>query len=404
MWKTVKLGDVCDLQNGFAFKSSDYVDNSNTLNIRMSNIRPNGKFDELHNIKYLPDDYATKYADYKLIEGDLIIAMTDMAGDPKILGLPTIVKNLDERTFLLNQRVGKLHNFSDEIYVPYLCYFLSTLKNFYKNKGAGGLQINISKKDILSAKIPLPPLEQQQHIVAKLDAAFAEIDTAIEAVEDKDAELEKLKASLLSALMSDDAVMWKTARLGDAIEIARGGSPRPIKSFITTEDDGVNWIKIGDTKEGGRYIHTTKEKIKPSGVSRSRYVKENDFILSNSMSFGRPYILRTSGCIHDGWLVLSEYQELFSADYLYYLLSSSLVQNQFERLARGSTVRNLNIKLVSQITVPVPPLAEQQRIVAKLDAAYSKLEMAKEMVGRSKTNYQALKSAILAQELQSEAA
>ncbi|MBT3991475.1 MAG: restriction endonuclease subunit M [Rhodospirillaceae bacterium] len=173
------------------------------------------------------------------------------------------------------------------------------------------------------------------------------------------------------------------------------GSPRPIKSFITTEDDGVNWIKIGDTEKGGRYIYTTKEKIKPSGVSRSRHVKENDFLLSNSMSFGRPYILKTSGCIHDGWLVLSEYQELFSADYLYYLLSSSLVQNQFERLARGSTVRNLNIELVSQVTVPLPPLAEQQRIVAKLDAAFAGIDAAIETVETKKVAVEKLKTSLL---------
>ena len=205
MSEIVKLGDVCDLQNGFAFKSSDYVDNSNTLNIRMSNIRPNGKFDEFHNIKFLPDNYATKYAEYKLIEGDLIIAMTDMAGNPKILGMPTIVKNLDGRAFLLNQRVGKLHKFSDEIFVPYLCHFLSTLKNFYKNKGAGGLQINISKKDILSAKIRLPPLAEQQRIVAKLDAAFAEIENANNSIIKSKANYLALKTSILAQELQSEA-------------------------------------------------------------------------------------------------------------------------------------------------------------------------------------------------------
>tara|TARA_B100000989_G_scaffold298761_1_gene289670 strand:- start:4528 stop:5697 length:1170 start_codon:yes stop_codon:yes gene_type:complete len=189
--------------------------------------------------------------------------------------------------------------------------------------------------------------------------------------------------------------MWKTVKLGDTINIARGGSPRPIKSFITTEDDGVNWIKIGDTKQGGRYIHTTKEKIKPSGVSYSRYVKENDFLLSNSMSFGRPYILKTSGCIHDGWLVLSEYQKVFSEGYLYYLISSSLVQNQFERLARGSTVRNLNIELVSQVTVPLPPLKEQKRIVAKLDAAFAEIDVAIEAVKSKEIEVENLKASLL---------
>ena len=173
--------------------------------------------------------------------------------------------------------------------------------------------------------------------------------------------------------------MWRTVKLGDELSIARGGSPRPIKSFITDEDDGINWIKIGDTTQGGRYIESTKEKIKPSGVSRSRYVKSGDFLLSNSMSFGRPYILKTDGCIHDGWLVLSDYEETFTADYLYYLLSSTLVQNQFEKLARGSTVRNLNTELVSSVVVNVPPLAEQQRIVAKLDAAFAEIDRAIEI-------------------------
>ncbi len=110
-WEIKKLGEVCDLQNGFAFKSSSYVKKSNTLNIRMSNIRPSGKFDPEHNIKYLPDNFAELYKAYILNDGDLIIAMTDMANDPKILGLPTIVKNLKGRFFLLNQRVGKLNFF-----------------------------------------------------------------------------------------------------------------------------------------------------------------------------------------------------------------------------------------------------------------------------------------------------
>ena len=112
-------------------------------------------------------------------------------------------------------------------------------------------------------------------------------------------------------------MITKTAKLGDLVQIARGGSPRPIKSFLTNSEDGINWIKIGDTEQGGKYIFTTKEKITQSGLAKSRYVKEGDFLLSNSMSFGRPYILRTSGCIHDGWLVLSNYEKSFDMNFLY---------------------------------------------------------------------------------------
>ena len=67
------------------------------------------------------------------------------------------------------------------------------------------------------------------------------------------------------------------------------------------EPDGINWIKIGDTDKGGKYIYKTKEKIRPEGVAKSRMVHSGDFLLTNSMSFGRPYILKSDGCIHDGW-------------------------------------------------------------------------------------------------------
>ena len=111
--------------------------------------------------------------------------------------------------------------------------------------------------------------------------------------------------------------MW--CRLGDCGNISRGESPRPIKDFLTTAENGVNWIKISDTEQGGKYIYNTKEKIKPEGVKYSRFVEENDFLLTNSMSFGRPYILKTKGCIHDGWLVFKLNQRILDIDFIYYL-------------------------------------------------------------------------------------
>ena len=105
--KYVKLKEICDLQNGYAFKSSDYIDESNVLNCRMSNIRPNASFDIEYSPKYLPEEFAEKYREYLLNDGDLVIAMTDLANDPKILGVPTIV-NTKGYQLLLNQRVGKL--------------------------------------------------------------------------------------------------------------------------------------------------------------------------------------------------------------------------------------------------------------------------------------------------------
>jgi type I restriction enzyme S subunit len=183
---------------------------------------------------------------------------------------------------------------------------------------------------------------------------------------------------------------WVTKRLGDICEIERGGSPRPINSFLTDAPDGINWIKIGDTKNVTKYITKTEEKIRPEGVRRSRMVFEGDFILSNSMSFGRPYIMKTSGCIHDGWLVLRPREPKINQDYLYHLLGADLIFRQFDRLAAGSTVRNLNIGLVQGVEIPVPPLPEQQRIVGILDEAFDGIATAKANAEKNRQNARAL--------------
>ena len=167
---------------------------------------------------------------------------------------------------------------------------------------------------------------------------------------------------------------WTYKKLGEICRIERGGSPRPIKQFITDEPNGLNWIKIGDTDPQGKYIYGTKEKIKPEGLRKSRWVEEDDFLLSNSMSFGRPYILKTNGCIHDGWLVLRDYQQSLYIDFFYYLLISQNVQNQFRTKAQGSTVSNLNTDRVADVDIAFPSLSDQKRIVSRLDAAFSHID------------------------------
>ena len=160
---------------------------------------------------------------------------------------------------------------------------------------------------------------------------------------------------------------WEWVRLGAVLEIARGGSPRPIQQYLTTEPDGINWIKIGDTDKGGKYIYKTKEKIRPEGVSKSRMVHSGDFLLTNSMSFGRPYILKTDGCIHDGWLVLSNRFGCYSVDFLYYILSSPFAYYQFCDSVSGAVVKNLNSDKVANALFPLPPHSEQVRIVQRIE-------------------------------------
>ena len=187
-----------------------------------------------------------------------------------------------------------------------------------------------------------------------------------------------LRRKILDSLLNPESLKKscssKENKLGDVLKIERGGSPRPIKSYLTTSDDGMNWIKIGDTKPGSKYIEAVKEKIKPEGLKKSRFVREGDFLLSNSMSFGRPYILKVDGCIHDGWLVLKDRNSIFDKNFLYYYLSSPRLYAEFAIKAGGSTVENLNIDLVSSVDIIIPPLEDQKRIVAKIEELFAKID------------------------------
>lgn len=133
-------------------------------------------------------------------------------------------------------------------------------------------------------------------------------------------------------------------------------------------------IKIGDTKRGYKYITATKEKILPSAVKYSRYVKRGDFLLTNSMSFGHPYILKIDGCIHDGWLVISHIENIFDYDFLYYALSSDTVYKLLTSLAVGSTVKNLKADTIKSICFLIPPLEEQKRIAKKIESIFNQLK------------------------------
>jgi type I restriction enzyme, S subunit len=188
---------------------------------------------------------------------------------------------------------------------------------------------------------------------------------------------------------------WEWELLGNVCHIERGGSPRPIKSFLTDSLDGLNWIKIGDTDIGGKYITSTAEKIRPEGLSKTRQVHPGDFLLTNSMSFGRPYITKIEGCIHDGWLRLSPPSSL-DKDYLYNLLSSPFIMRSFKKSAAGAVVMNLNADKVRETIVAIPPTSEQHRIVAKVDELMRLCDQLEQQTEASIEAHQVLVETLLA--------
>ncbi|MDD3868802.1 MAG: restriction endonuclease subunit S [Candidatus Absconditabacteria bacterium] len=280
--------------------------------------------------------------------------------------------------------------------IDYLFYGLHTLNI---PTLAQGVKPGINRNDVHGLNILYPPLATQQKIVAKLDEISTTITQAKTQIENQLSALEECWQSSLSE--SFDNEEWKNRKLSDVCLIERGGSPRPIQKFLTEEKDGVNRIKIGDTKNQVKYISYTAEKIKPEGVKRSRMVYPGDFILSNSMSFGKPYIMQTEGCIHDGRLVLRTDQTI-NKDFMYFLLGSPFMYSKFEQTATGTGVKNLNIQKVKEVQIPLPPLEKQEEIVTHLNQLHENISTLKQQYQTQLTHYDELRASVLDQAFKGE--
>lgn len=171
--------------------------------------------------------------------------------------------------------------------------------------------------------------------------------------------------SFMDRLIEGAEIKWYS--LGEVAKIQRGASPRPIAKFITDDKNSVPWIKIGDTLPNSKYVRNTKQNITNEGAKKSRILKKGDFIISNSMSFGRPYILDIDGAIHDGWASISGFGGKLNPDFLYHYLASDNVQNYWQSKMNSGSVGNLNADIIKSLQIPIPRIEIQKEIAGILD-------------------------------------
>ena len=228
--------------------------------------------------------------------------------------------------------------------------------------------VHLHNADIQSVSAKFPTKREQE----KIHLLFGKIDTLITLHQRKYEKLVNIKKSMLDKMFPQNGASvpeirfkgftdpWEQRKFSELVQIERGGSPRPIDDFITDAPNGLNWVKIGDAPTQGNYITKTAEKIRPEGLSKTREVHPGDLILSNSMSFGKPYIMGIDGCIHDGWLLIRNTYGVFDLTFLCHLLGTPQMLSQYRSLAAGSTVNNLNKELVGNTVVTIPSITEQR--------------------------------------------
>ena len=375
-WQVKKLGDVCRLINGRAYKKHEMLSEGKYPLLRVGNFFSNRSW--YYSDLELDDD---KYCD----KGDLLYAWSASFG-PRVWDGSKVIYHYHIWKIELN------HGLVDKKYLFHLLDW--DTEQIKAEQGTGSTMLHVTKGAMENRLLPFPTISEQKRIVAILDEIFADIEQVRAKTEQNLKNARELFESYLQQVFNQRGEGWVEKTLGDAVIVERGSSPRPIKNFQTDSDDGVNWIKIGDAKEGQKYIVSTREKITKEGAMKSRFVDVGDFILSNSMSFGRPYIMAIPGYIHDGWFVLRLPNDIDS-NYFYYLLSSPYVREQFKNLAAGAIVKNISGDLVKKVILPLPSLAEQKKIAEKLKIFSLQVESLKGIYNKKSEHVDELKKSIL---------
>lgn len=351
VWEQRKLGDILiSLQNNTLSRADLSNEAGVAKNVHYGDVLI--KFGEVLDVskEKLPmisdESVLSKYKSSFLQNGDVIVA--DTAEDSTV-GKCSEIAGLNDEVVL-----SGLHT------IPYrpIEKFASGYLGYYLNSSAyhnqliplmQGIKVaSISKSAMQDTDIVYPKSVKEQ---GKIGDYFQSLDHLIT--------LHQRKPYFWNKFIVID---WEQRKFGELVTIERGGSPRPIDKFITNDENGLNWVKIGDAPEHGNYITQTKEKIRPEGLSKTREVHPGDLVLSNSMSFGRPYIMAIDGCIHDGWLAIRDTKKNFELKFLCTLLGTDGMLNQYKAMAAGSTVNNLNKELVGGTTVEFPMMEEQIKI------------------------------------------
>ena len=362
-WEQRKLGNCGTTYSGLSGKTKEDFGHGNARFVPYTNVFDNPLADT-ERLEAVEIDSSQN----KVAYGDVFFTVSSETPDE--VGMSSVWLSDQDDVYLNSFCFGYRQ---DSTFDPhYLAYMLrsSSIRSDLTLLAQGISRFNISKNKVMELSVAVPSAAEQKQI----GQYFARLDSLITLHQRKYDKLVIFKKSMLEKMFPKDGESvpeirfagftdpWEQRKLGELVVIERGGSPRPIDEYITDDTNGLNWVKIGDAPSLGRYISKTSEKIKPEGLSKTRQVHPGDLILSNSMSFGRPYIMAIEGCIHDGWLLIRDEPKSFDPMYLCHMLGTPKMLNQYRMLASGSTVNNLNKELVSNASILMPCKSEQKVI------------------------------------------
>lgn len=390
MWKTVKLGDVLKTgAGGTPLKSKKSYYEGGDIKWLLSGAVCEK---DIHDSKTHITEEGLANSSAKLFPNNtVLVAMYGAtAGQVGILRTEAAT----------NQAVCGIYPSAD--YLPmFLYYYLSNYKETLLLEVSGVAQPNLSQVKIKNIPVPLISLAEQQRIVAKLDAAFAEIDRAIEVAEAKESEVVKLKATVLDGQLSLLLAEKPTVCLLDVCEKVSVGHVGTTSKYYC--DDGIPFIRTQNVSKDGfddteiRYItrdfHNSlkKSQLKAGDVLLSRVVIDEMRTAIVPVNYGE------ANCAN---VILIRPEAKLSSEFLSLLIKSKKSQAYFMGVKKGAAQQVVNTGILKAWAIPLPSIDEQTEFVKNARDTFLKAEYINEKTRKTISELKQLKSAILAQELQ----
>ncbi len=376
---------ICPLQGLYSFKSTN-VFSRDQLNYHEGSVK-NIHYGDIHtkfstlfdinkervpyiNTASMPERFDPESF---CLEGDIVLA--DASEDENDIGKSIEVINTNNEPILCGLHTILARQKKKDLITGFGGHLFKSkiVRSQIQRESQGTKVLGLSARRISNISVPYPADKDEQRKIAD---CLSSLDELITAQTQKLDALKTHKKGLMQQLFPAegetvptlrfpkfrDMGAWEVKKLAELSQIVRGGSPRPIENFITTADNGLSWLKIGDISQEAKYVTHTRDKVSVNALSKTREVNPGDLILSNSMSFGRPYILKIKTCIHDGWIAISKVDQSVIVDFLYYLISSQASQEYFLKNAAGSGVQNLNADIIKLLPVCISQAEEQQKI------------------------------------------
>lgn len=385
-WSYKKLGEVCEILNGFAFKSNIYAPKGIRV-IRITNVQKG--FIEDTEPKFYPFDSIDELNRYLLKSQDLLISLTGNVGRVALLAenmLPAY----------LNQRVGCIRVKNEkELSISYLYHLLNS-NEFEKNciqSAHGAAQKNMSTVWLANYKIPIPPLQEQHSIVSRLDSAFSRIDALKANAEKQLNEARKLFQAELTECMKPKEG-WEEKKLGEVVTIQNGFA---FKSNLFKKE-GEPIIRISNIQneciETKDIVYFCKEDY---FVNFDNYrIFPNDILIAMSGgTTGKLGINRTNSIFYQNQRigVIRENKKVLNHFYLYYFLQTKSEESL--KIAAGAAQPNLSTAQIKNFIIPIIPLSVQKAIVSHLDSLSSTIRKLEELQQKTIAECDALKQAML---------